>query len=290
MTTGTMDEATLRRVFPDAPADTAVPTGVGALFGARVSGLRRHVPTMVSVCGLLVAGIALLLAGVIGLAIGAFGAFALLLLILGIVQYGRARRDFYTRYAQARGLTLQEGGEDLPGDVPLLRMGDKRATSHRFEGTIAGQPSTLALYTYTEVGTDSEGNRTTTDYDFTLLRFTLPAAVAARFAGVYLSPNKWSLGKLQDALAHDRKVELESGAFNDRYTLRVVDEQDDIALYELFSPPFIDLLSTSVKVSWQQAGYSLTFWKKGHEGDASDLDRFCLESWHVLQRYLEEHR
>ena len=37
---------------------------------------------------------------------------------------------------------------------------------------------------------------------------------------------------LQDKLQHDRAVQLESAEFHKRYALRVVDDQDDIALYE----------------------------------------------------------
>ncbi|MCZ4495582.1 MAG: hypothetical protein JWM25_165 [Thermoleophilia bacterium] len=179
---------------------------------------------------------------------------------------------------------------DSTADVPLLKRGDEQKWEQQLVGTIAGQPATLALYTYVEVSRDSEGNTSRSSYDFTLLRFRLPAVVAQRFRGVYLAPKSLSFGKLQDKMSHDRQVELESQAFHKRYRLRVVDEQDDIALYELFSPPFIELLSHDAHVNFEQVGDSLVIYRKGHETEAADLDRFCLEAWHVLQRYLEEHR
>jgi hypothetical protein len=114
--------------------------------------------------------------------------------------------------------------------------------------------------------------------------------VEDRDAGFYCSPKGITLGKLQDKHAHDRGITLESLEFHKRYTLRCVDSQDDIALYELFSTTFVQRLATELHCFWEQRGSDLVFWKKGHEKEAADLDRFCLESWHVLQRYLEEWR
>ena len=76
--------------------------------------------------------------------------------------------------------------------------------------------------------------------------------------------------------------------FAKRYNLRAHDSQDDVALWELFSTTFVHRLATELQVYWEQRGADLVFWQKGHESEAADLDRFCLEAWHVLQRYLEE--
>ncbi|MCW2974548.1 MAG: hypothetical protein JWN72_2821 [Thermoleophilia bacterium] len=291
VTASPLDDATLRQVFAHAEADVTMPDSTKALRKLRMQRLWQARRGLFLTLIVITAVIALLSAAtgypyVAGVVL--FLAVVTWLIIWG-VQASRATRDYLTRYATTRGLTYVEDG-DVNASVPLYGRGDKREFERRFTGTIAGQPSALSHYTYTEVSTDSEGRRTETDYDYTTLEFPLPPAVAARFAGVYLSPNKWSFGKLQDKLSHDRKVELESADFAKRYTLRVRDDQDDVALYELFSTTFIDRLTRELEIHWEQVGPSLVLYRRKHELDANDLDRFCLEGWHVLQRYLEEHQ
>lgn len=284
-----LDEATLRRVFPDAPASLAVPSGASSLLKERLLGFGGEYATVIRLALLATAASALALGVLASSTAGWVIAASTVMLTVGIVfwQHSEALDDFFDRYSRARGLRHAEG-IDVPACVPLLRRGDERRFGRVLDGTIAGHAARLALYTYTEVSHDSEGDRSETDYDFTVLQFRLPQPVAARFAGVYCSPRGLSLGALQDRLAHDRKVELESSEFHRRYSLRVVDQQDDIALYELFSPPFVHRLATELHVHWEQCGEDLVVWRRGHECDAADLDRFCLEAWHVLHRYLEE--
>lgn len=286
----TLDEATLRQVFPEAPASLAVPRDVRSMWRRRMKrlgGERRTIGLALWI-GTLALGAILALggSGTLGAVVGG----AALLAAGGVAgwQYMRASDEFWGLYATARGLAEQEHGQ-MAANVPLFQKGDKRKWPRVLSGTIAGQPAQLGLYTYTEVSTDSDGDRDETDYDFTVLRFRLPPAVARRFAGIYCSPKGLSLGALQDKLAHDRAVKLESIEFHKRYSLRCVDEQDEVALYELFSTPFVHRLATELKVFWEQRGEDLLVWKKGHETEAADLDRFCLEAWHVLHRYHEEH-
>lgn len=287
----TLDEATLRRVFEGCPERIDVPRDVSSIWKRRMSefgGERRAVWLGVGAIAL-AAGIVLLVAGQPAVGGGLVGAVLLAALVIAIVQYSKASDDFFELYATARGLRHEENGHD-GADVPLFGRGDKRTWSRVLTGTIAGQPARLGHFTYTEVSTDSDGDREETDYDYTFLAFRLPQEVADRYAGVYCSPKALTLGRLQDKLAHDRGITLESIDFHERYTLRCVDSQDDIALYELFSTPFVQLLATDLTAYWEQRGADLVFWRKGHEKEAADLDRFCLESWQVLQRYLEEWR
>lgn len=285
----TLDEATLRRVFPNAPAQLDVPRDVNAIFRHQLTKLGgdQHTLLMIAAFGVPALGV---IVGLIGL-----WSIALILIILSVatvaivllMTYSKAKHAFFGMYAAARGLTHHEKHR-LSADVPLFGKGDKREWPRVLTGTIDGQEATLGHYTYTDISTDSDGDRSETDYHFTFLEFRLPENVAARFSGVYCAPKGISFGALQDKLQHDRAVTLESTEFHKRYSLRVVDGQDDIALYELFSPPFIQLLSTQIVSYWEQRGTSLVCWQRQHEHEAADLDRFCLESWHVLQRYLEE--
>lgn len=287
----TLDEATIRRLFPAAPANVAVPKDVGSMFGARMRSLGGD-HNMALRIGWIAAFVVALVVAMAGSPIGGLvvaGVVAVASIGVALWQHGSAADDFFDRYAAARGLTHVEKGHVNAG-VPLCGKGDKRKWPRVLSGTIIDQPAHLAHYTYTEISTDSEGNRTETDYDFTTLCLRLPDQVAARFVGVYLAPRSLSFGALQDKLAHDRAVQLESAEFHKRYSLRVVDSQDDIALFELFSTPFVHHLATGPKVYWEQRGNDLLFWHKGHEDEAADLDSMCHGAAFVYQRYLEEWR
>lgn len=287
----TLDEATLRQLFPNAPAQLAVPKDVGSMFGARMRTLGGD-NNLVLRIGWVSAFVLALIVALAGSPIGGAviaGIAALVSIGIALWQHSSAADEFFDRYAAARGLSHVEGGSVQAG-VPLCGKGDKRKWPRVLSGNILGQQAQVAHYTYTEISTDSEGNRTETDYDFTTCVLRLPDQVAARFDGVYLAPRSFSFGALQDKLAHDRGVKLESAEFHKRYSLRVVDSQDDIALYELFSTPFVHLLATGPKVYWEQRGSDLVCWHKGHEDEAADLDSIVQGAAIVYQRYLEEWR
>jgi len=289
----TLDDTTLRSVFPAAPKDTSVPRDVRSLFKVRMRGIGADKHRSWVIGSIVASVVALILAFVVP-ALGVLVIVPPIVWgIIAIVQYGRAKGAFFARYAEARGLQLIEDAH-FPGNVPLLHLGDKRHTERQFHGDIGGYQGALGMYTYTVITheRDSEGNmsKKETDHDFTVLRFELPPAVAQRFVGVYLKGSSWSFGALGDKLAHDRAVKLESVDFHKRYSLRVVDSQDDIALYELFSPTFIEALTHDIHVYWEQVDGDLVFLSNGHESEAADLDSFCLRGTTVLRRYLEEHR
>lgn len=285
----TLDEPVLRTVFTGAPKDLSVPEDVGAIFSHRMKSLGggNHGAYVWGSVALAVVGVILGLAVAPGL-FAIAGIVAVVWIVVAFYQHSQASGDFFSCYSGARGLQQDDG--NINADIPLFDKGDKRKWDNVMKGPVAGHPARLGHYTYTIVTRDSEGNRSESDHDFTVLAFRLPAEVAARFRGVSLAPNGMSFGKLGDKLSSDRAVKLESNEFESRYNLRVVDEQDDIALYELFNPAFLQHLATELKVFWEQRGEDLVFWHKGHEDEAADLDKFCQHGAYVLQRYLEEYR
>lgn len=287
-----LDEPQIRSLFTGAPKDITVPRDVRSLFNARIrSFVGQHKTWLIALDVLLVGGSA------IAFATGSVAAGAGLLFVLFVawvtillMQHGKAKNDFFSAYSRARGLALSTKTGVPTKSVPLLKKGEKRRCAQAMHGTILDAECTLANYTYTEVTTDSEGRRQENDYDFLILHVPLPPEVGARFMGVYLNPGSWSLGGLQDKISHDRAVELESTDFNKRYNLRVVDGQDDVALYELFSPTFIDALTVGPKIHWQQVGTDLVVYRKKHESEAMDLDTFVAQAAPVVQRYRDEWR
>jgi len=170
---------------------------------------------------------------VIGFVIG-------LLIFLWVADH-RAEQAFFDAFASARGLT-REKGVQLPAITPLLQKGDSRQTDEMFSGPLNQDfVGSLALYTYTVESTDSDGDRTETDYPFTVVMIAVPESVndlpelmVQRKSGLK------ALEKFEDAFRgkHER-VTLESEAMRDKYEIFVRKDQDPIKVRRFFSPSFI---------------------------------------------------
>jgi len=128
----------------------------------------------------------------LGAAIGAGAAVAMLLISLLVafaIADSKAEDAFFETYAAQRGLALL-GKSPLPPATPLLRKGDDRYAERALTGSLAeGVDGVLALYTYEDETTDSEGNRETNYYRYTLREHRpppgalLPAQVGTEIAG-----------------------------------------------------------------------------------------------------------
>jgi hypothetical protein len=139
----TLDGATLRRVFAQAPADMAVARDVGSMFRARMHRLLARPIVVIAFVAAVIVGASL------GIAIGTPGWIALGVVVLvgiGVVayEYSEASEDFLTSYAGARGLAYAEDGFISAG-VPLFDKGDKRKWPIVMSGTIAERPATLGV-------------------------------------------------------------------------------------------------------------------------------------------------
>ena len=110
-------------------------------------------------------------AALVGPAIGAAaaaGVFLLGLLIVFAIADSRAEDAFFATYAAQKGMALSGKGP-LPPATPLLRKGDDRYAERALTGPLAdGVDGVLALYTYEDETTDSEGNRQTNYYRYTV--------------------------------------------------------------------------------------------------------------------------
>lgn len=277
-------------IFPGFDPSIAVAESSGALFRAefrdwwsRRKG--RALTLIVLAAGLIIVALA---AQAIAMAV-IVAVVALIVASIRVYRISkRASEHYWSSYASSRGLQLTGRTGSLGIDVPLVHKGDKRRYDRVLRGAIGDSECSLAHFVYTVESTDSEGHTSETDHPFTLLWMRLPDAVAQRYRGVYCRQKSLSFGALQDKLFRDRAVELESTAFGKRYSLRVLDDQDDIALYELFSPTFIDELSTTLQAFWEQQGADLVVFEPKHISDTTDLDAFCARALRIHQRYAEE--
>ncbi len=104
--------------------------------------------------------------------------FLLALLAVFAIADSRAEDAFFETYAAGRGMSLSGRGP-LPPATPLLRKGDDRYAERALAGPLAdGVDGVLALYTYEDETTDSEGNRQTNYYRYTVGLVEVPECAA----------------------------------------------------------------------------------------------------------------
>jgi hypothetical protein len=234
---------------------------------------------------------AVYLGAAIGVAI-AGGVFLLALLGVFAIADSRAEDAFFQTYAAQRGLALS-GRSPLPPATPLLRKGDDRYAERALSGSLAdGIDGVLALYTYEDETTDSEGNRQTNYYRYTVGLVEVPECVAhlpelfcQRKSGLR------SLEKLEDAFRRSKqRVKLESEALDERYEIFSGTEQDQVWLRRFFSPTFIVWLGEEApkKFAFELVGGTLCCYVSGHKKSAADLDTVRAATAAVARRLREE--
>lgn len=203
-----------------------------------------------------------------------------------------AEDAFYRSYAASRGLNWQKSG-NLERATPLLGKGDSRRADEIFTGPLAEDiEGTLALYTYTEESTDSDGNTTETNYPFTLVLLDLPETVAHLPELLVRSKSGFKmLEGLEDKFRrkHER-VTLESEAMRDRYEIFVVKEQDAVWVRRLFSPSFIVWLTEAPpgKFAFELVNGKLCAFVPKHRDSAEGLDEIVTVGCAVARRLREE--
>ncbi len=223
--------------------------------------------------------------------------FPLIVIAIGIgivfwIADSKAADDFFSVYADSRGLALG-GRTNLPAATPLLRKGKDRYAKRTLSGQIApGLDGMLALYTYEEQTTDSNGAPSTDYYNYTLGMSEVaecvehvPELYCQRKSGLR------SLEKLEDAFrVNKRRVTLESEALSDRYEIFVRKDQDDIWLRRLFSPMFIVWMTESApqKFAFELVGGTLVANVPGHKDDAAHLDGVAAATDAVAKRLRDE--
>jgi hypothetical protein len=227
-------------------------------------------------------------------AIGAGAAALLVVLIFGVVfviASGRAKEDFFEAYSTARSLNRRPRGM-LPPNTPLLRKGDKRYAEQIMNGTLPGGLSgALALYTYEEESTDSDGNRETESYRFTVVMHDVPAT-ALRVSDLYCqrrSGFRW-MDSVEDVFRRMQRLELESEALDKRYEIFFGPNDNENWMKQLFAPSFVVWLSEQApdKIAFELSGGSLCVNVKGHHDSAAEFDEICEAAAVIARRLADE--
>jgi hypothetical protein len=278
---------------PSSPSE-ATADDANDLRGFHFRRLLRKPVTWIVVAILVIAAAvagAVVLGPVIG-AVAAGAVFLLALLVVFAIADSKAEDAFFETYAAQRGLALSGKGP-LPAATPLLRKGDDRYAERTLSGSLAdGVDGILALYTYEDETTDSEGNRQTNYYRYTVSLVEVPEC-AAHLPELFCQRKSGlrSLEKLEDAFRRSKqRVSLESEALDKRYEIFAGKEQDQVWLRRLFSPSFIVWLSEEApkKFAFELVGGALCCYVSGHKKSAADLDTVAAAAAAVALRLREE--
>ncbi|HEX5982779.1 MAG TPA: hypothetical protein VFY69_01090 [Solirubrobacterales bacterium] len=274
---------------------TGVPDDANDLRGHHFKRLMRK-PVTLTVIGSLALIVLVACAIAVGPAVGALGAIAVLLigvLVVFVIADSKAAHDFFEVYAQQRGMTLIHGRGRLPQATPLLRKGDERYTERSLLGPLGdGFEGTLALYTYEEETRDSDGDRQTNYYRYTV--GLVEVAECAEFVPELYCQRKFglrALEKFEDVFRSEKqRVTLESEALLDKYEIFAGDEQDANRLRQLFPPTFIVWLADSApdKFAFELVDGTLCCYVSGHKESAADLDAIRVATGAVARRLRDE--
>ena len=231
----------------------------------------------------------------VGAAVGAGAALAVFLLSL-LVAFGiadsRAENAFFEVYAQRHGLQLG-GRAPLPASTPLLCKGDDRYAERTLAGPLAdGVEGVLALYTYEDETTDSEGNRQTNYYRYTLGLVAVPECAQA-IPELYCQRKFGlrSLERFEDVFRGSKqRVKLESEVLDEKYEIFATEGQDANWLRQLFSPTFIVWLTDTApkKFAFELVDGTLCCYVSGHRKKAEELEEIGAATAAVAQRLREE--
>ena len=245
---------------------------------------------LIAVAVLIAAGIGFAIEPVFGL-LGAAAALLLALIVVYSIASSASTSSFFDVYAAQRQMA-HSGKGALPPSTPLLRKGDDRYAEHSLQGPLDdGIDGTLALYTYEDTYYDSDGNRQTNYYRYTVGICDIPESTphvptlyARRKFGLK------ALEKFEDAFRSVERVELESEALDDRYEIFVSKEQNPVWVRRLFAPTFIVWLTDSApeKFAFELVDGSLCCYVKGHRKKAEGLDRMRVATAAVGRRLHEE--
>jgi hypothetical protein len=230
-----------------------------------------------------------------GAAVGGGAAVAVLvgvLIVCLIIANNRAKTAFYQAYAASRNLSYNGGRGSLPPTCELLRKGDARYTERSLTGALPGGPNgTLAHYTYEEESTDSEGNRQTSYYHFTVVYCELPQLapfvhelVCHRRSGFRF------MDSAEDKFRKRQRVELESEQFDKHFESFAGHDDDMNRVRQIYEPTFIVWLAEQApkNFEWDIVAGSLVCSVKGQLDSTAELDGMCAAAGVVAKRLFDE--
>jgi hypothetical protein len=276
------------------PAAASPPDDADDLRGFHFKRLLRKPLTWILI-GVFALVAAVACAALVGPALGG-AAFVLALLVGVLIVFAIADKQaadaFFAIYCAERSLTLG-GKEHLPPSTPLLKKGDNRYAERTMKGRLGdGVHGTLALFTYEEETTDSEGHKQTNYYRYTVGLTQVPDCVA-HCPELYCQRKFGlrALEKFEDAFRTKKeRVKLESEELDKRYEIFAGKQQDAVWLRRLFAPTFIVWLNEQApgKFAFELVDGTLCCYVNGHKDNAEELDAIAAATAAVAKRLKDE--
>jgi hypothetical protein len=225
---------------------------------------------------------------------GAVAAVVLLVtvLIVYVMARGKSEADFFRAYSEGRKLRWTSGRGSLPPVTPLLQRGDDRYTQQMLQGVLpGGMDGTLALYTYEEETRDSDGNKQTSYFHYTVAMTNLPEA--APFMRELFCQRRLGfkfLDSAEDVFRKRKRVEQESASVDERYEIFMGSDDDMNRARQVLSPSFLVWLAdhSPEKFAFELCAGALVCNVKGHQKSAAELDELCSATSAVARRLYEE--
>jgi hypothetical protein len=252
----------------------------------------QKVQAVTAVC-VVVVGVAL--AATVSPAIGGIGALVVLLIAFiacFTMANSRAVSAFYSAYAASRNLSYNGSRGSLPPVCELLRKGDARYTERTLTGALPGGPNgVLAHFTYEEESTDSDGNRETSYYHYTVVYCELPQLapfvqelVCHRRSGFRF------MDSAEDKFRKRQRVELESEKFDKEYESFCGEHDEMNRVRQVYEPSFIVWLADSAPkhFEWDVVAGTLVCSIKGQADSTAELDGMCAAAGVVAKRLFDE--
>jgi hypothetical protein len=241
----------------------------------------------------LIAFVAVAAAGYVAIGAGVAAAVLLLtVLIVYLLARGKAEEDFFRAYSEGRKLRWAAGKGSLPPVTPLLQRGDDRYTKQTLQGVLpGGMDGTLALYTYEEETRDSDGNKQTSYFHYTVAMTNLPET--APFMRELFCQRRVGfkfLDSAEDVFRKRQRVEQESAAVDERYEIFMGEGDDMNRARQILSPSFLVWLAdhSPEKFAFELCAGALVCNVKGHQKSAAELDVLCSAASAVARRLHEE--
>ena len=221
------------------------------------------------------------------------GGPALVVLVIVIVSWfvadNQAEDEFFARFAAAHKLNHWKQYSINPF-TPLLGGGDRRHCEHWMESHGRG----IGWFTFECRQDNGDKPDTWEPHNFTIATVDLGELGMARFQGIYLRRRRGIFDRLDSDAnwlrRHDlKKVELESTAFCERFELWAEQDQDDIALRQLFAPTFVVWLSDHpLKPGFEVRAGQLVVFLPDRCGEAGKLEFLLMATAEISKRIQAE--
>lgn len=200
--------------------------------------------------------------------------------------------DTLADYAAAHGLRYREASLALPKATQLMRHGFLQEVKGMASGNL---PGGLENGWIAQVDYAFEGRSDIERSEFTLV--LVEAEKSSEYAVRVLCHDK-GLSKRDRANPDsdrqvveldDRAVKLESDAFLERYFVSTDHDQDQLSVWQLFSPSLIEWLTTEAPpgFSFELQDGALSCFVPGYTADEAALDALCAGATRVFERVME---